>query len=273
LESKICVITGATSGIGKAVALALGSLKAELILVGRNEQAGADVVRRVHRRGGRTRVEFIRADLSVQNDVRNLATRIAGNYERVDVLINNAGARFEDYHETRDGIELTFATNHLGHFLLTNLLLERLIQAPAARVITVASGSHSGATAHGDWSSERVIYDYRQAYAKSKLANIMFAYELAERLRNTRATSNAVDPGGVASNFARNNGSLSWLRHLVAHALRRELASPRKGAETLVYLSTSAEVDGVTGSTFVGTVRWSRRWPRATGKRRAASGS
>ena len=250
MDGKICVITGATSGIGRAAALALGSLKAELILVGRNEQAGADVIRRLRRRARGTSVEFIRADLSVQSDVRNLATRLTKNYERVDVLINNAGARFDDYHQTSDGIELTFATNHLGHFLLTNLLLERLMKAPAARVITVGSGSHCSASAHGGWSSDRASYDRRLAYAKSKLANIMFAYELAERLRNTRATSNAVDPGGVASNFARNNGFVSWLRHLVAHALKRELARPRKGAETLVYLAVSPEVDGVTGKYF-----------------------
>jgi NAD(P)-dependent dehydrogenase (short-subunit alcohol dehydrogenase family) len=160
-------------------AQALGLLKAELILVGRNEHAGHDLVRRL--RGGfpRARIEFIRTDLTRQSDVRMLAARITENYERIDVLMNNAGARFDDYHETSDGIELTFATNHLGHFLLTRLLSERLVQAPAARIITVSSGSHISASAHGEWYLKRANYDRRLAYAKSKLANIMFAYELA----------------------------------------------------------------------------------------------
>jgi NAD(P)-dependent dehydrogenase (short-subunit alcohol dehydrogenase family) len=243
-------VTGATSGIGRAAAQVLGSLKAELILVGRNEQAGADVVRRLRARSPGTSVEFMRADLSVQSDVRNLAARIAGDYERIDVLINNAGARFDAYRETRDGIELTFATNHLGHFLLTNLLVERLLQAPAARVITVASASHSGASAQGEWFLKKASYDRRLSYAKSKLANILFAYELAERFRHTRVTSNAVDPGSAATNFARNNGLVPWVRRLAAQALNRNLASPRAAAETLVYLATAVEINGVTGKYF-----------------------
>ncbi len=228
----------------------LAALNANLVLVGRNEHAGQDVVRRLLRRSPRSRVEFIRTDLSRQSDVRVLAAMITERCERVDILINNAGARIDNYHETDDGIELTFATNHLGHFLLTGLLLERLLQAPSGRVITVSSGSHSGVSARERWYLDRANYDRRVAYAKSKLANIMFAYELAERLRKTRVTSNAVDPGGVATNFARNNGLVPWIRHLAAHALRRELVSPRRGAETLVYLAAAEEVAGVTGKFF-----------------------
>jgi NAD(P)-dependent dehydrogenase (short-subunit alcohol dehydrogenase family) len=250
LAGKICVITGATSGIGRMAAQALAALNVELILVGRNEHAGRGLVRRLCGRSPRARFEFIRTDLSRQRDVRMLAARITQNYERVDVLMNNAGARFDDYHETSDGIELTFATNHLGHFLLTRLLWEQLVRAPAARIITVSSSSHIGASAHGEWYLKRANYDRRVAYAKSKLANIMFAYELAERLKNTQVTSNAVDPGGVATNFARNNGVVSWLRHIVAHAIRRELVLSRKGAEPLVYHAVSEEVAGVTGKYF-----------------------
>ena len=247
LADKLCVITGATSGIGRMAALDLGASGASLVLVGRNERAGNDLLHRLRHRSPQARFEFVRTDLSRQADVRRLAAEITKSYDRIDILMNNAGARFDDYHETSDGIELTFATNHLGHFLLTCLLVEQLVNASAARVITVSSGSHSGASAQGDWFLRRADYDRRLAYAKSKLANLMFAYELGRRLANTAVTSNAVDPGGVATNFARNNGLVSWLRHLAAHAIRRNLASPRKGAETLVYLGSSEEVRGVTG--------------------------
>lgn len=228
----------------------LAALNAALILVGRNEHAGQDLARRLQRRSPRSRIEFIRTDLSEQSDVRALAARLAESCEFIDVLINNAGARIDNYRETDDGIELTFATNHLGHFLLTGLLIERLLQAPSARVITVTSVTHYGASAHGDWHLRRASYDRRIAYAKSKLANVMFAYELARRLAHTRVTSNAVDPGIVATNFARNNGTVAWLRHLVGSAIRCELVSPRTGAETLVYLAASEEVGGVTGKLF-----------------------
>ena len=250
LSGKICAITGATSGIGRAAVYLLGQAQASLVLIGRNELAGQAVVRRLRARSPNSTFEFIRTDLSRQEDVRRLASTITDEYGHIDVLMNNAGARFDTYQETEDTIESTFATNHLGHFLLTCLLFERLQAAPAARVITVASGAHTGAPASGEWYLGRSTYDRRLAYAKSKLANIMFAYELAERLRNTRVTSNAVDPGLVATNFARNNGLASWCRHLVAHALRRELTSPRKGAETPVYLAASDEVAGVTGKYF-----------------------
>jgi NAD(P)-dependent dehydrogenase (short-subunit alcohol dehydrogenase family) len=244
------VITGATSGIGRMAARALAAMNADLILVGRNERAGNHVLRRLRENASGARAEFMRADLSCQRDVRVLADRITENHERIDVLINNAGARFDTYQESVDGIELTFATNHLGHFLLTRLLLEPLSSAPAARVITVSSSAHASAVADGVLLLGRANYDRRLAYANSKLANIMFAYELSERLRDTRVTSNAVDPGFVLTNFARNNGVVSWLKHIVAHALRRELVSRRKGAEGLIYLAAAEDVQGVTGKYF-----------------------
>jgi NAD(P)-dependent dehydrogenase (short-subunit alcohol dehydrogenase family) len=220
------------------------------VLVGRNQRVGQDLVVRLRRQSPDSRFEFVRTDLSQQSEVRSLANTIALLFDRVDVLINNAGARNDWYNETVDGIESTFAANHLGHFLLTHLLLERLVQAPAARVITVGSNAHLYTSAHGEWYMGRANYDRRVAYAKSKLANIMFAYELARRLQHTRVTSNAADPGLVATNFARNNGLEAWLRHLVSHALRRQLISPRKGAETLVYLAASRDVAGITGKYF-----------------------
>lgn len=250
MKGKLCVITGATSGIGRATALALGALGANLILLGRNERAGEAVIRKIRQQDGGGTVEFISADLADQDQVRRAAARIAAQHAAVDVLVNNAGARHDRFQKSPDGIELTFACNHLGHFLLTALLLERLLAAPAACIITVSSGSHGSAMADGRWALEAATYDRRQAYAKSKLANLLFAYELARRLAGTRVVSCAVDPGGVASNFARNNGLLSWGRHLLSHALRRELVFPREAARTIVWLAGALDVSGINGSFF-----------------------
>ena len=251
LKDKTCVVTGATSGIGHAAAVQLARLGADLILTGRDERRGAELVRRLQRDHDCRNAYFLRADLSAQREVRDLAAAIRNRCARVDVLINNAGARHDTFRLSSDDIELTFATNHLSHFLLTLLLLDKLQAAEAARVITVSSGAHSGA--RGDF--ERYLraknYDRKAAYGNSKLANLMFAYELARRLRGTKMTSNAVDPGGVATNLGRNNGFLSWMRHIGYYALKRELLSPRKGAETIVYLASSPAVVGVSGKYYL----------------------
>jgi len=250
LTGKTCIVTGATSGIGRAATLRFAALGANVILVGRNQRAAQTLLNRLRAESPEAAFDFIAADLSCQRDVHRLAAWIGRGWHEVDVLVNNAGARFDSYREGPDGIELTFATNHLGHFLLTNLLMDRLVRAPAARIITVTSGSHYSANAAGQWFQGGDRYDRRLAYANSKLANLMFAYELADRLRKTRVPSNAVDPGGIASNFARNNGVIPWAKHLVAHALRRDLATSRAGAATVVYLASSPEAAGVTGRLF-----------------------
>ncbi len=246
--TKVSVITGATSGIGRAAALALAQSDTTLVLVGRNHRRGSEIVERINRENAPA--QFIEADLSVQNDVRQLAATIRQRFDHVDVLINNAGARFDTYGATEDGFERTFATNHLGHFLLTSLLLEHLRAAPSARIITVSSAAHCAANVDGMWSYQEHEYDRRQAYAKSKLANILFAFELARRLQGTRIVSNAVDPGVVSTNFARNNGLLAWAKHTISHGLRGELVSAARAASTIVYLAAGAEVAGVTGALF-----------------------
>lgn len=245
-----CVITGATSGLGKAAAQSLGRLGANLILVGRNERAGTAVVAGLNKEARDAQVEFVRADLSDQAQVRSLGRRIAGIFPHIDVLINNAGARFNTYHASTDGIEMTFATNHLSHFLLTCLLLEQLLRSAAARVITVGSGSHSSASSNADWHPAGQAYERKTAYAQSKLANIMFACELARRLTGTPVTSNAVDPGGTATNLGRNNGWISWFKHLGYYAMKRQLISPHRSAQALVYMAASSELDHVSGKYF-----------------------
>jgi len=251
LTGSNCVITGATSGIGKRSAYALVDLRCHLILVGRNERAGNRLARRLRRRSPGSKITFIRTDLSRGNEVRELAAAITCHCQHVDVLINNAGARNYEYQENTDGIESTFATNHLGHFLLTCLLLDALKNAAFARVITVSSGLHFSASAGGDWYLGRGNYDGGVAYAKSKLANVMFAYELARRLQHTRITSNVLDPGVVATNFERNNGVRRWLGFLVGHGLKRRLVSARTAAEAVAFLAASEKVIGVTGKYFI----------------------
>lgn len=250
MRGKTCVITGATSGIGKAAAFALAAMGASLVTVGRNADRGALVRRELLLRHPHAEVDFYRADLSSLAEIRELAAVIAAKHGRIDVLINNAGARHDRYLENRDGFELTFATNHLGHFLLTCLLWDCLQATPSARIITVSSSAHAAAKADGVWLSQKHEYDHRQAYAKSKLANILFAFELGRRMASTGVTSNAVNPGGVFTSFARNNGLLSWLRHVIGHRIKGELISPTAGAETLVYLAAGTEVPGISGRYF-----------------------
>jgi NAD(P)-dependent dehydrogenase (short-subunit alcohol dehydrogenase family) len=250
MQNKICLITGATSGIGRATAIALATMGASLILVGRNERRAADIIRHIRGRIGNDNVEFICTDLSSQSEIRSLAGNVAGRYDRLDILVNNAGARFSGYQESVDGIELTFATNHLGAFLLTSLLLEPLKKSAGARIITVASGAHHGVSNEFKAKWQPGTYDRKVAYGQSKLANVMFTYELARRLAGTNATANAVDPGGVATNLGRNNGLLAWTRHLAYYARKGELLTPKQGADTVVYLASSPEVEGVTGKLF-----------------------
>ncbi|KPJ78711.1 MAG: hypothetical protein AMJ58_13125, partial [Gammaproteobacteria bacterium SG8_30] len=202
MQRPVCVITGATSGIGRAAALELAGRGAHVVMLGRRNTVGDALARRARERGGGDRSTFIRTDLSDFGQVRSAAREITSareitlRFDRLDVLINNAGARNDRYLASVDGLEQTFAANHLGHFLLTCLLLERLLSAPAARILTMSSGAHSGAVAGDDWEQRPATYDRRQAYARSKLANVMFAYALAARLRGSAATSNALEPGG-----------------------------------------------------------------------------
>jgi NAD(P)-dependent dehydrogenase (short-subunit alcohol dehydrogenase family) len=246
----MCVITGGTSGIGRAAALALARDTAHLVLVGRSARRGAQITRLVRQAAPTVDVRFFQADLSQRREVHRLARTICRDFEHVDVLINNAGARFDIYDETEDGVERTFATNHLGHFLLTNLLLEHLKHAPAARVITVTSSAHAAANEDGRWQYANHDYDRRQAYAKSKLANVLFALELSTRLTGTRVTSNAVDPGVAATRFALNNGLTAWMKHVISHATVGSLRSAESAADTVVYAATSDELAGLSGFLF-----------------------
>jgi NAD(P)-dependent dehydrogenase (short-subunit alcohol dehydrogenase family) len=249
MKDRIVMITGATSGIGKATARALADMEARVVLVGRNQAKCEDTLRWITRETRNPNVECMLADLSSQEQIRRLADEFRIRYPRLDVLVNNAGALFLKRLESVDGIEMTFALNHLSCFLLTNLLLDRLKAADGARIINVSSRSHENAVMDFDDLQCRREYSGMKAYGRSKLANLLFTFELARRLEGTGVTVNALHPGFVATNFGMNNNdplakAILWLMHLGAR-------SPEKGAETVIYLASSPRVDNVSGKYFV----------------------
>jgi len=250
MNRQICLITGATSGIGKAAALALAKKNFELILIGRNEEKAKKVRYDIKKKTVNDNVKYFVCDLSLLQDVRSTADKIKNAYDRIDVLINNAGAKILRHQLTKDGIELTLATNHLGHFILTLSLMDLLKRAQSARIINVSSGVHYA----GDGVIENILtadlYDGRKQYANSKLANVLFTYALADKLKGRSIGVNAVDPGGVATNFSRNNGLQHWIKHRLYYLKKRQLLTPEQGAATLVFLASANDVMGITGKYF-----------------------
>jgi NAD(P)-dependent dehydrogenase (short-subunit alcohol dehydrogenase family) len=248
LHGKVCLVTGATSGVGLVTAQALARQGATLIVVGRNPERGAATVSRIQHETGNSAVELIIADLSAQAQVRRLASEVQRRFTRLDVLINNAGALFLRRQLSPDGLEMTFALNHLAYFLLTNLLLDHLKASPAARIVNVSSEAHRGARL--DFADLQGQHRYRgwRAYARSKLANILFTYALARRLEGTSVVANALHPGFVATNFGRNNRGITAVFFRIAQLAA---ISPEQGAQTIIYLASSPEVKGITGAYFV----------------------
>lgn len=248
MKNKICLITGGTSGIGQATALALAQMGATVVVVGRSEERCQNTVAHIQRETGNFHVGYLLADLSVQSQVRQLAENFKARYKRLDVLVNDAGAIFLRRQLSADGIEMTFAVNHLAYFLLTNLLLDTLkINAPA-RVVNVASNSHLGQHLDFDNLQLKRGYNPMRAYGRSKLCNLYFTYELARRLDGTGVTVNAMHPGFVHTNMAANNG---WLVRLFLPLIHRNSLTPEQGASTVIYLASSPDVETVTGKYFV----------------------
>ena len=248
IKGKICLITGATSGIGKVTARELARKGARLVIVSHNQLKCENTVASIQDETGNKDIEYMVADLSSQDQIHQLASGFLDRHDHLDVLINNAGAIFLSREVSVDGIEMTWALNHLNYFLLTNLLLDTLKASAPARIINVASAAHRGAKINFDDLQAEHHFNGMQAYSQSKLANILFTYELARRLQGTQVTANALHPGFVASNFAKNNGGLVRLGMGVAQLFA---ISPEKGAETSIYLASSPEVEGISGSYFV----------------------
>lgn len=251
LRGKVCVISGATSGIGRAAAFELGVRGASLALVGRNEVRGREIVARILRCVPASQVKFFRCDLTIRSEVLAVAQAIREMFGSIDILVNNAGARFDHFGANPDGIERTFAGNHLGPFVLTTALLGSLVRSPAARVVIVGSGAHEVAPPAG-WILTEANYDRKLAYGSSKLANIVFTYELARRLSGTSVTVNALDPGGVATRLGLNNGLIAWVKHLLYYLMKGQLLSPRQASLGVVYLAISPEVRGKSGGYYFG---------------------
>ncbi len=246
---KICIVTGATSGIGKATAKALAEKGATVILVGRNKNKCEAVLNLIVKKTSNKNVSYFVCDLTSQKDIQNLSTEIHKKFKRIDVLINNAGARFMREQKSVDGIEMTLALNHLAYFLLSNLLLDLLKKSGSSRIINVSSSAHSKKINFEDIQFTKK-YDGKKTYRQSKLANILFTFELAKKLSGTNVTVNALNPGGVATNFSRNNGIYFWAKHLLSLFLHRSFLTAEKGALTSIYLASSTEVEGITGEYF-----------------------
>ncbi|NOT39307.1 MAG: SDR family oxidoreductase [Alphaproteobacteria bacterium] len=248
LVGKEIVVTGATDGIGKVTARELAKMGASVTIVGRNAAKGEAVVAELRKVAGHDRVGFVAGDLENQKGVRAVVAAIKGRLKKLDVLVNNAGAMFMKRELTEDGIERTFALNHLGYFLLTHELLGLLKSSAPARVVTVASAAHQDAKLDFSDLQNAKSYSGYKVYGQSKLANIYFTYELARRLKGTNVTANCLHPGFVATRFGNNTSGI--FRLMIGWAKLVAAISEDEGAKTSVYLASSPEVQGVSGMYF-----------------------
>lgn len=246
MTDRICVITGANRGIGRATAEGLARLGARVVLVCRRKEDGNAVAGEIAR-PDRAAPDVVTADLSSQASIRQAAGYLQRRYPRLHVLINNAGVIPRNREVTVDGLEMQFAVNHLAYFLLTNLLLPQLQAGAPSRIINVSSGAHTHATLDfNDLQAERG-YEPKSVYGRSKLANILFTYELARRLRGTGVTANCLNPGVVATRML---ADYMGIPRAGAALARTFGARPEEGAETSIYLASSPEVESVTGKYF-----------------------
>jgi retinol dehydrogenase 14 len=248
LAGKSVLVTGGTGGIGKATAIGLAALGARVGITGRDQARTAAAAVSIRAATGNAAVDVFAADMSAQAEVRRLAAQVVGTYPRLDVLVNNVGGFWAHRHVTADGLEHTFALNHLAPFLLTNLLLDRLTASAPARIVTVSSGAQArGRIDFDDLQGER-NYSGQRAYSQSKLANVMFTYELARRLEGTGVTATVLHPGVVRTSFGAEDQAAHFA--VLIRMARPFMKTAAQGAVTPVYLACSPQVEGVTGRYF-----------------------
>ena len=244
MTGKVCIVSGANAGIGKETTLGLAKLGATVVMLCRDRDRGATALREIKKRSSNDRVELMLCDLAAQDSIREFASEFKQGHDRLDVLVNNAGVLMRERSLNEDGIESTFAINHLGYFLLTNLLLDVLKQRATARIVNVASTAHKyGKIDIGGWVIGR-DYSAFSAYANSKLANVLFTYELARRIEGTGVTANCLHPGAVGTNLFRG------LPRVLQAVIALVTMGPERGARTSIYLAGSPEVEGVSGKYF-----------------------
>ena len=247
MEGKICLVTGASRGIGFQTALGLARKGAFIVLASHNRQRGEKAGRRINAYVMRKATDFMLVDLSSQEQIFEFAETFKGKYDRLDVLINNAGGFFLKHRKSADGIEMTFALNHLNYFMTTLLLMDPILASGSARIVNVSAESHRGHDMNFDDLHFEDGYNGVQAYGQSKLANLLFTYELARRLAHMEVTVNALHPGFVKTHLGKQNRVV----RAVMNVLHSFAKSPKEGAETPIYLASSPNVAGVSGQYFI----------------------
>ncbi len=248
MKGKTVVATGATSGIGEAAVLALAAMGARIVFVARDEGRAKSTMRKLQAKAPGLEHRAHLADLSSMAEARGVGAAIVASEPRIDALINNAGAMFSERRVTPEGLELTFALNHMAYFVLTEALRERLVASAPARIVSTASTAHQGASLDFDDLQSAKGYSGFKAYGRSKLANILFTRELARRLARTGVTATCLHPGVVATRFGDSSGG--WVSRLMP-LVRPFFLAPEKGADTIVYLASSPEVEKTSGEYFV----------------------
>ncbi len=247
MKGQTILISGATSGIGKAAAFSLAPDGYRIVFIARNESRARSTREELIEKSGNENIEFLLGDLSEVSGVKNIADEFKSRFDRLDILVNNAGGYFHRRKTTSDGYEYTFALNHLSYFELTLLLMDPLRKSGNARIVNVASEAARTGHINFDDLMMKKKYSGIRAYCQSKLANLIFTYELARRLKGTGITVNAIHPGAVRTNFGNDvEGIFRFLFRLYIPFMR----TPEKGAETMVYLARSPEIEGVTGKYF-----------------------
>ena len=245
MEGKICIITGANSGIGKATAIGLAMMNATIVMMCRSKERGEEVQKEIIELTGNKKVDLLLCDLSSQESIRKFVSEFKSKYQKLHILINNAGVMLSKRVISVDGFEMNFAVNYLASFLLTNLLLDVLKKSAPSRIINVSSAAHRMAKMNfDDLQSEKRKYRLMKIYGASKLALMLFSYELSRKLEGTSVTVNTLHPGVVNTNLGQDQSSFSQ------GFAKLFFKKPEKGAETSIYLASSQEVDGITGKYF-----------------------